>query len=618
MGKGKDKNRRESFTLKNRFRYWFDNRMAKGAFGLIRVLIAVSILLAVIIAAMIIILSFAEEGEEASTFWDSIATVINAEVPYFADGSLGYVLLMALVAIVGVLFTSVLIGIITSGIEGKIETLKKGNSLVLEKGHVVVLGFYPGEYTLLNQLILAAEGKPDCVIIADNVDREEMEQGIEENLDVPENFRFVCRTADITDPASLEKCSLETCRTIIVSPTEDMRTIKAVLAVSTLLEGKGVHGIGVNAIISRNEYRFPTYLAEANNICTLQTNDILARMIAHSCTQTGLSESFREVFNFEGSEFYLANLPGIEGMTFGDIMLRISHSVPIGVYRNGKVNMNPPAKYVLHEDDRILVFSEESSTVQLIDLPAEEPEKFEIVMNGKEDTAEVLFIGHNESLLTILRELPENVTRVFLGKWGLPEENQSEFELVAKERGFELEYYSGNPHTERVLFDLAHKAEHIVVLSDHNRDPEAADMDGIFLLLNLRDVRTRYKLNFNITVELQKEHNQKLVGHGDHTDFLVASSMSSLILAQLAECPELLGVFNELLTNEGNELYLKRVDLWGLTGKHKVRDLRRVLLNQGCILLGYLDSNKVSRFNLPLDEELMLFEEDNLIVIAEN
>lgn len=92
MGK-KEQNQNGNFTLRNRFRYWFDNRMTKGAFGLIRVLIAVSILIAVLIAALIIVLKFSEEGEEASTFWDSLATVLNAEMSYFEDGTLGYLIL---------------------------------------------------------------------------------------------------------------------------------------------------------------------------------------------------------------------------------------------------------------------------------------------------------------------------------------------------------------------------------------------------------------------------------------------------------------------------------------------------------------------------------------------
>lgn len=34
---------RESFSLKSRFRYWFDNRMARGSFGLILALVAGSV-----------------------------------------------------------------------------------------------------------------------------------------------------------------------------------------------------------------------------------------------------------------------------------------------------------------------------------------------------------------------------------------------------------------------------------------------------------------------------------------------------------------------------------------------------------------------------------------------
>lgn len=43
------KNRR-SFTLAERFRYWFDNRIAGGSLGLIRWLIAVAVVLALFIA----------------------------------------------------------------------------------------------------------------------------------------------------------------------------------------------------------------------------------------------------------------------------------------------------------------------------------------------------------------------------------------------------------------------------------------------------------------------------------------------------------------------------------------------------------------------------------------
>ncbi|MBQ4447979.1 MAG: hypothetical protein II897_06765 [Clostridia bacterium] len=615
--KKKIRSKQKAFSLKDRFQYWFDNRMSKGTLGLIRVLIIASVILAVIIAVLIIAFGF-NDGENTSVIWDSITTLINAWMPSFEDGSPGYIILMSIVAIAGVLFTSVLIGIVTSAIEEKIDNLKRGNSLVLEKDHIVVLGFNPGEFSLLNQLILAAAGAPACVVIAEDLEREEIERSINENLDVPKNFRFVCRTVDITDPSSLEKCSVETCATIIVNPTDDMRTIKAVLAVSALLAEKGHPEIRVNAIISKNEYRFPPSLVEANNITTLQTNTILAKMIAHSCTQIGLSEAFREVFNFEGSEFYLADIPDIAGLAFEELMLRLNKAVPAGLLRDDKIIMNPPGDLILSESDKVLVFSEECDSAKLMSAPIDLAKEIKTISNTDEAPTEAIILGHNETLSIILNELPENVSRVFIEERTLNQNEIQAVESIAARRNIALEYITGDPRSEKVMLELAKTAEHIVVLNDHSIDPEESDMDAMFLLLNLRDIRTRYGLHFNITVEMRKEHNQKLVGDGDHTDFLVASSMSSLILAQLAESPELIDVFRELLSNEGNELYLKNVGLMQLAGTYQVCELRRITLTAGYILLGYLDSEKNSNFNLPLDETLTLQNEDHLIVLGQN
>ena len=618
MEKEKKKTVNKDFTLKQRFSYWFDNRIAEGSLGLIRILIVFSVLLVLVITGLIMLLGLSEGGEGGTVLWDSIATVINAWMPYSSDGSIGYLILMSCAAIGGVLFTSILIGIITSSIEEKVTALKKGNSHVIEKDHLIVLGLYPGEYTLLQQLIFASEGKPVCIVIADEADREEMEQSIRENLKVPKNVRIVCRTADITDPASLEKCSLETCRTVIVSPTEDMKTIKVILAAAALLEEKQAPQISVNAILTRNEYSFPPSLERAHNITTLKTNAILSKMIAHSCTQTGLSETFREIFNFEGSEFYLTDFNGIGGMTFEEIMIRTDRAVPSGVYRNGSILVNPPADFILEEDDRILVFAEESdSAILRKDAPPGKKLR-EAVMTRSEEETDIVILGRNETLPVILKELPENVTGVWLVCPDISEKGKNRLLTAGEARNLNLRFYEEDPESEDYLEKLARMAGHVVILGDHEKDPEQADMEVIFLLLNLRELRRDLGLDYNITVELQKEHNQKLAGSGESTDYLVTSSMSSLILAQLAESPALIDVFREILSNEGNELYLKQTGSMGLTGTFTGRDLRRIMLREGYIFLGHLDGKKGSRFNIPLDEEIRLDGKDHLIVFGES
>ena len=618
MEKDKKKAVKKGFTLKQRFSYWFDNRIAEGSLGLIRILIVFSVLLVLMIAGLIMLFGLSEEGEGGAVLWDSIATVINAWMPYSSDGSIGYLILMSCAAIGGVLFTSILIGIITSSIEEKVTALKKGNSHVIEEDHLIVLGLYPGEYTLLQQLIFASEGKPVCIVIADEADREEMEQNIRENLKVPKNVRIVCRTADITDPASLEKCSLETCRTVIVSPTEDMKTIKVILAASALLEEKQAPQISVNAILTRNEYSFPPSLERAHNITTLKTNAILSKMIAHSCTQTGLSETFREIFNFEGSEFYLTGFDGIGGMTFEEIMIRTDRAVPSGVFRNGSILVNPPADFVLEEDDKILVFAEESDAAILRKDAPPGKNLREAVMTRSEEETDIVILGRNETLPVILKELPENVSTVWLVCPDIPEKEKNRLLTAGEARNLNLRFYEEDPESEDYLEKLARMAGHVVILGDHEKDPEQADMDVIFLLLNLRELRRDLGLDYNITVEMQKEHNQKLAGSGESTDYLVTSSMSSLILAQLAESPALIDVFREILSNEGNELYLKQTGSMGLTGTFTGRDLRRIMLREGYIFLGHLDGKKGSRFNIPLDEEIRLDGKDHLIVFGES
>ena len=395
-----------------------------------------------------------------------------------------------------------------------------------------------------------------------------------------------------------------------------MRTIKTVLAVSALLDEKGASDISVNAIISKNEYRFPPSIAEANHITTLQTNNILAKMIAHSCTQTGLSQTFREVFDFEGSEFYLITIPEISGLSFRDLMNRVSMATPVGIYHDNRVIINPDMNTILEDTDKVLVFAEEKDSAKLEDSVPVRKMKGKAQQLDVETYTETVIIGHNETLPIILQELPESVSRVYLDGREISQNERKQLDKVASKRHLKVEYFDDDLHSEEVLLGLAKKAKHIVILSDHDEDPEEDDMETIFLLLHLRDIRKRFHLDFNITVEMQQEHNQKLVGRGDHTDFLVTSSMSSLILVQLAESPEIIDVFKEILSNEGNELYLKNANLIHLTGDYSIRELRMILLKHEYIFLGYIDSLKNSYFNLPLDEVITLTKDDNIIVLG--
>ena len=602
--------------LRKRFSYWFDNQMSKGMRSLIKLLVLFTLTVGLIVALLLFFLHLTNEDSFGGVLWKSLYTLLRSSFPGYHDGNGLYLLLMTFAAICGMLVTSVLIGIVSAAIREKINDLRRGNSEVLESGHIVVLGFYPGEYTLLRQLVLAAAEQPACIVVADNMARDKMEEYIQANVPAPKNVRFICRTADIFDPATLEKCSIATCKSVIISPTSDERTIKALLSVSAIIKGEDGGKANVGAIISKDDYTFPPSIAARHNVTTLQTNDTLARIIAHSCTQPGLSETFKEVFNFEGNEMYCIDLPVAEGWTFADLTYSLEGGVPLGYIHNGETVMNPGPDAVYAKGDRLLVFSLEDDTSRLVSAP----ELPEVVLKeygeGEEDgSGRVVILGYNETAATILRELPADVTEVLIaGRC----DKEAVRELVADKENMNLSFFDGNYEKTATLLKLAKMADHIVVLSDHGTDEEKADTQNIFLLLNLRDFKARYGLKYNITMEMRREHNQRLVLSDDNTDYVVSSNMSALFLAQLAQSPELTGAFREILSNEGSEFYLKPAGKLQCAGERTTAELRKIGLAQGYLVLGYMRRGTFKCvFNPPLNEAITLQPEDSVIVLGE-
>ena len=95
------------------------------------------------------------------------------------DAGWGFRLVMLLVTLGGIFVVSTLIGVLSSGIEGKLDELRKGRSLVLESDHTIILNWSPSIFDIISELVIANESRrrPRIVIMADK-DKVEMEDEI--------------------------------------------------------------------------------------------------------------------------------------------------------------------------------------------------------------------------------------------------------------------------------------------------------------------------------------------------------------------------------------------------------------------------------------------------------
>jgi len=73
------------------------------------------------------------------------------------DGSLLFIIINGIAAIIGLFFTSILIGIITTGIETKLQRLRNGNADILENNHTVILGWNDTTFAILAEIMEAVK-----------------------------------------------------------------------------------------------------------------------------------------------------------------------------------------------------------------------------------------------------------------------------------------------------------------------------------------------------------------------------------------------------------------------------------------------------------------------------
>ena len=591
----------------DRFRYRLDKEMAKGTVSIIKILTC-SVLFVVIFVTILITMFKLKDGL-FSAFWDSPATIINAYMPSSEDGEIAYILLNSFTAVMGLLFTSILIGVISNAIEERLNKLRKGNSKVLESDHTVVLGYNLGEHGLLRQLILSAGKKERVIVILSDLEKPQLEQDINNNVGVPKNVEVICRHGDMTNVNDLRCCSIENAKMIIINALNDNRRIKSILAVSAFKKEHPECHADIVSCVTDEKHMLPKDRIERKNIIMLKTDDFMARIIAHTATEPGLSIAFKELLNFEENELYFEQDPALVGKSVLEISGIMDRASLVGIRRNEEIFLNPSRDTVVEEDDILILFEESQHSYKISRGVMKDVEDMPFNRLSLEKKGNVVIFGSNVLLETILNELPDEINEIRIYT------NEDISNLENRFTNNEL-FVSDFPAPEN-LEEIVEDTDHVIILSDRKVNKEDADIDTILLLLKLKDIKDRKALPFNIAAELNMESSYNVAVKNNKIDYIVSSNIASLLLAQMSVNPDLDDVFEELLCKKGNELYSKPVRSFNLDSvqEYSYVGLKQITLSYGYTLLGYAHNDDII-LNPNLNERIRFDENDRLIVLG--
>ena len=400
---------------------------------------------------------------------------------------------------------------------------------------------------------------------------------------------------------------------MILQSREKGRVIKTLLAVFALLEGCEERP-EIVASVDGLPSDFPQKILADQQVSLMYSNDVVARIIAHAATQPDIFRSFMEAISFQGYEFYYRPIEKTAGLLFSQVYLSSANGIVCGLYRDGKTILNPDPDTEILEDDQFIVYEEEPEDIRL-----KNPESiqffFSIDPPPAPEIRELLIIGANRELPTIIRELPDNTETIRLT--GLTAENKKRY--LPDDSIFMPEIMTDyrDLSDPAVLKEILAGVQHIILLCDRKKPAEEADAEVMLQIMKLREMKHGEDFNFSITAEMISENNRKLISRETDEDFVVATDLSSMILAQVSEDVRRVGLFTDLLNQEGHEVYLKSALTMGLANlKLSVGELRRRLYAMGYLLIGLRKGEE--SFNCSDEkEEFSLAPADRLILIGE-
>ncbi|KAF4138283.1 Castor and Pollux of voltage-gated ion channel [Phytophthora infestans] len=537
--------------------------------------------LVLIVIGGILLKAVQPSREFGETVWDSWTYMADTG-SHTSLAQDGLRVVGVLTTLVGILYFSVVMGFVVDGIRDKLDTLKKGKSIVAEEQHTLLLGWTEKSVSLIRQICLAnASEHGGVIVVLAEMDKEELEAELESQMRKEElrGTRVIFRTGTPLLSVDLLKVSAHRAKSIIImanstgdADRSDAAILRTVLSLKTLPELTG-HIVAELRDIDNDPL---VRLVGGKEVEILVSHDIIGRLVLMSARSPGLARVYSSLLGFEGNEFYFKEWPECVGVPFGDLTERFPNAIPVGIKRkNGEVFICPNADMTLERGDQILVLAEDDDTYKACppvsietgnapSPPVKQPSRERILMCGwRRDVRDMIqlldAVVEPSTELHIICEEPIHLRNKLLLEGGLTVESLKNIKLV---------HYVGNTAIRRQLERLPwHSFTSIMILSDQSRELDImhSDSHSLASLLLIRDLQARSSSRNSVILgapgyckcisEILDPRTQRTISTSATiltlSEFIQSNELVSCILAMISESRDVRVILDELLGPQG-------------------------------------------------------------------
>ncbi|KAH9685197.1 putative ion channel protein POLLUX [Citrus sinensis] len=515
----------------------------------------------------------------------------------------------------GMLIFAMMLGLVSDAISEKVDSLRKGKSEVIEKNHILILGWSDKLLAVANKSI----GGGVIVVLAER-DKEEMEMDIAKLEFDFMGTSVICRSGSPLILADLKKVSVSKARAIIVLASDenadqsDARALRVVLSLTGVKEGLRGHVVVEMSDLDNEPL---VKLVGGELIETVVAHDVIGRLMIQCALQPGLAQIWEDILGFENAEFYIKRWSQLDDLRFEEVLISFPDAIPCGIKvaaEGGKIILNPDDNYVLKEGDEVLVIAEDDDTYAPGPLPeVVRKRSFLKIPDPPKYPEKILFCGWRRDIddmimvleaflapgseLWMLNEVPEKEREKKLTDGGLDISGLMNIKLVHREgnavirrhlESLPLETFD----SDKPLKALGQALQHILILADESLEDSIVHSDSRSLatLLLIRDIQSK-RLPYRdtkptslrlsgfshsswiremqqasdksiIISEILDSRTRNLVSVSRISDYVLSNELVSMALAMVAEDKQINRVLEELFAEEGNEMCIKPAEFY--------------------------------------------------------
>ena len=272
--------------------------------------------------------------------------------------------------------------------------------------------------------------------------------------------------------------------------------------------------------------------------------------------------------------------------------------------------------YVLQPGDQLIWIAEDDDPLKLQGCAATDPGSYSNEPEIPEEPHTILVLGGSDILHQFLIEddmfAPTGSKVIIAAEPGRI--NPALFPEPAVLKNIKVDVRECSILKRKVLEKLVEEDPScIVLMADTELDAEAADARTLMLQLLLTDIAKEIGAELPLIIEMNTRRNQLLSQRMRATDFVIGSSITAKMMAQISEHRSKKDILNDLISYDGSAIYMKPVTRYIKTNTPV--DFYTLVASAARykeIAIGYKKSDGNGSFNIvinPLGREKMTFDD---------